>query len=78
MAGIGDARVQPALHAILELDAASLRDAIDADPGIVAESWDGNTLLELLTQPPHHIDDGIVAVLIEAGSPLDRVLNLAG
>lgn len=78
MASIGDARVQPALHAILERDAASLQRAIDADRGIVAEVWDGNTLLEWLTQPPHQIDDEIVAVLIGAGSPLDRALNLAG
>lgn len=78
MSGIGAARVQPALHAILEHDPAALQDAIDADRGIVAEVWDGNTLLEWLTQPPHQIDDEIVAVLIAAGSPLDRALNLAG
>lgn len=78
MSDIGDARVRPALHAILEHDAKALRHAIDADPGIVREFWDGNTLLEWLTQPPHQIDDEIVEVLIAAGSPLDRALNLAG
>lgn len=78
MPDLGDDRVQPALHAILAEDTQALQDAIDTDPGIVAESWSGNTLLEWMTQPPHQINSDIVATLINARSSLDRALNLAG
>lgn len=41
-------------------------------------SWQGNTLLEWATQPPHGIDPAIIQVLIDHGANLDRALNLAG
>jgi len=78
MPELDNERVQPALRAMLAEDALALQDAIGADPGIVAESWSGNTLLEWMTQPPHQIDSNIVATLIAGGSQLDRALNLAG
>lgn len=78
MPDLADERVQPALHAMLAEDARALQDAIGADPGIVTESWSGNTLLEWMTQPPHQINSDIAATLIDAGSHLDRALNLAG
>ena len=78
MPEIDDPRVQPALHAMLADDAPGLRSAIEADSEIVAITWGENTLLEWVTQPPHGISDEIVETLIDAGSFLDRALNLAG
>ena len=70
--------MQPALEAMLHGDADALRAAIETDPGVVMVSWGDNTLLEWVTQPPHGFDAGVVDVLIERGSKLDRALNLAG
>ncbi len=78
MPELEDERVQPALHAMLADDVQALQDAIKVDADIVIESWSGNTLLEWMTQPPHQINPEIVAILIDAGSPLNRSLNLAG
>ncbi len=78
MPELDDQRVQGALHAMLGENVQALRDAVEMDPDVVTESWSGNTLLEWLTQPPHQINSGIVAILIDAGSALDRALNLAG
>ena len=72
-------RVQPALHAVLTGDAAGLRAALDADPGAVNLRIDGNTMLEMMTQPEGGPPaPGIVRVLIDGGAHLDRALNLAG
>ncbi len=73
-----DDRVQPALHAFLAGDVDMLRATITSDPEIVNLSWQGNTLLERATQPPHGIDPAVVQVLIDHGANLDRALNLAG
>ncbi|MEL6893684.1 MAG: ankyrin repeat domain-containing protein, partial [Actinomycetota bacterium] len=78
MSDLDDDRVQPALHAMLADDVEALRSTIDADPEIALKPWNGNTLLEWTTQPPHHINPAIVTTLIDAGSPVDRALNLAG
>lgn len=75
---VTDDRVQPALHAFLAGDVDMLRAAITSDPEIVNLSWQGNTLLEWATQPPHGIDPSVVQVLIDHGANLDRALNLAG
>jgi ankyrin repeat protein len=75
---VADDRIQPALHALLEGDVEALRAAIAADPEVVNLSWQGNTLLEWATQPPHGIDPTVVQVLIDHGANLDRALNLAG
>ena len=75
---VSDERIQPALHALLSNDAEGLRSALAADLGLVAAGWNGNTLLEWATQPPHGIDFECIAVLIEAGASLDRALCLAG
>ena len=72
-----DDRVQPALHAFLEGDADALRAAIASDPEIVNMPWQGNTLIEWATQPPHGVDPAVVQVLIDHGAELDRALNLA-
>ncbi len=73
-----DDRVQPALHAFLAGDVDLLRGAIASDPEIVNLSWQGNTLLEWATQPPHGVDPAVVQVLIDHDAKLDRALNLAG
>ncbi len=78
MSTVSDERIQPALHALLASDAEGLRAALVDDPGLVDAAWNGNTLLEWTTQPPHGIDPGCIAVLIESGASIDRALGLAG
>lgn len=78
MSTVSDERIQPALHALLSNDVASLRAALTSDAGLVNAVWHGNTLLEWATQPPPGIDLACTAVLIEAGARLDRALGLAG
>jgi ankyrin repeat protein len=73
-----DQRVTPALDAFLAGDTVRLQAAIDADPEVVNLVWNGNTLIEWATQPPHGIDPAVIAVLIASGATLDRALNLAG
>lgn len=75
---VTDDRIQPALHALLDNDPAGLDAALRADPHLVNASWNGNTLLEWVTQPPHGIEPGVVDVLIDHGANPDRALNLAG
>lgn len=75
---VSDERVQPALHALLAGDAEGLRKAIFNDPDLVDAVWNGNTLLEWATQPPHGVDPACTGVLIDAGASLDRALGLAG
>jgi hypothetical protein len=75
---VSDERIQPALHALLSSDADGLRTSLTGDPGLVDATWNGNTLLEWATQPPHGIDRDCIAVLIECGASLDRALGLAG
>ena len=78
MPTISDERIQPALHALLSSDTAGLRSALTDDPELVDAAWNGNTLLEWATQPPHGIDPECTVVLIESGASLDRALGLAG
>ena len=78
MPAIDDERVQPALEAVLVGDAAALEALLDRDPGLAAESWGENTLLEWTTQPPHDVADSVVELLIERSPSLDRALGLAG
>ena len=79
MAPSETARLEPALDAFLSFDAAALRSAIDADPGVVHLRTRGNTLLERATQPSTGtVPAAVVDVLISAGAKLDRALNLAG
>lgn len=78
MSIVSDERIQPALHALLSNDAEGLRAALRADPALVNAVWNGNTLLEWATQPPHGIGRECIAVLIDAGASLDRALGLAG
>ena len=73
-----DDRIQPALAAFLSGDAEALRSVIGGDSEIVDLPWQGNTLIEWATQPPHGIDRAVVQVLIDSGAYLDRALNLAG
>ncbi len=75
---MSDERIEPALHALLSSDATGLQSSLNKDPGLVDAVWNGNTLLEWATQPPHGIDRGCIAVLIESGASLDRALGLAG
>ncbi len=75
---VSDERVQPALHALLASDAEGLKTALSHDPDLVEAIWNGNTLLEWATQPPHGVDQACVAVLIDSGAVLDRALGLAG
>lgn len=75
---MSDERIQPALHALLSSDAQGLRTSLTEDPELVDAPWNGNTLLEWATQPPHGIDQNCIAVLIESGASLDRALGLAG
>ena len=77
MSTASDERIQPALHALLSSDVHQLRSALTDDPELVDATWNGNTLLEWSTQPPHGIDPGCIAVLIESGASLDRALGLA-
>lgn len=78
MLTVSDERIQPALHALLSSDAEGLRSLLSADPELADAGWNGNTLLEWATQPPHGIDRDCIAVLIESGASLDRALGLAG
>lgn len=78
MSTVSDERIEPALHALLSNDAGGLRSALAVDPELVNAVWNGNTLLEWATQPPHGIERDCIAVLIEAGASLDRALGLAG
>ena len=74
-----DARVQPALHALLVGDVEGLRKALQADPGVVNLRVGENTMLEWMTQPEGGPPSPeMVGVLIDAGADLDRALNLAG
>ena len=74
---IDDDRIRPALHAFLAGDATALEAAVDADPAVIDLAWNGNTLLEWATQPPHDIDPAVIEVLLERGARIDRALNLA-
>ena len=78
MSTVSDERIEPALHALLSNDAEGLRAAVAADPDVADAVWNGNTLLEWATQPPHGIERGCIAVLIDSGVSLDRALGLAG
>lgn len=78
MSTVTDERVQPALHALLSSDAGGLRSSLTDDPELADAAWNGNTLLEWATQPPHGVDRDCIAVLIDAGASLDRALGLAG
>lgn len=73
-----DERITPALDAFLSGDTNRLQAVIDADPDITDLSWNGNTLLEWATQPPHGVDPTVIDTLITNGAHLDRALNLAG
>ena len=74
-----DERIQPALHALLLGDAGGLRAALEVDPAVVTLKVGGSTLLELTTQPDLSPPSAeIVDVLVQAGTALDRALNLAG
>lgn len=73
-----DERITPALDAFLSGDTNRLQAAIDADPDITNLSWNGNTLLEWATQPPHGVEPAVIDTLITNGAHLDRALNLAG
>jgi hypothetical protein len=74
-----DERIQPALDAFLAADVEGLRTAIAADPEVVNLQIGENTMLELATQPHvSPVEEQVIDVLIEAGAPLDRALNLAG
>lgn len=73
-----DERISPALDAFLSGDAARLSAALEAEPGLVNFVWNGNTLLEWATQPPHGVSSEVIDTLIGAGAHLDRALNLAG
>ena len=78
MSTMSDERIQPALHALLLSDAGGLQSVLTDDPEMVHATWNGNTLLEWATQPPHGIGPDCIAVLIESGASLDRALGLAG
>ena len=78
MSTVSDERIQPALHALLSNDAEGLRSSLGADPGLVDAAWNGNTLLEWATQPPHGIERECIAIIIDSGASLDRALALAG
>ena len=72
---MSDERIQPALHALLLSDAGGLQSVLTDDPEMVHATWNGNTLLEWATQPPHGIGPDCIAVLIESGASLDRALG---
>lgn len=74
---VSDERIEPALHALLAGDAPGLGVALDTDPELVDAAWNGNTLLEWATQPPHDVASECVDVLVERGAALDRALGLA-
>ncbi len=78
MSTVADERIQSALHALLSGDAEALRTSLADDPGLIDAVWNGNTLLEWATQPPHGVDPACIDVLIESGASLDRALGLAG
>ncbi len=78
MATVSDERIQPALHALLSNDADGLQSSLAADSELIDAEWNGNTLLEWATQPPHGIERECIAVLIDSGASLDRALGLAG
>lgn len=75
---MSDSRIAPALDALLRNDADTLRAVIAADGEIASARWNGTTLLEWCTQPPHGISPAVISVLTSAGAELDRALNLAG
>jgi len=72
-----DERITPALDAFLAGDTGRLQAAIDTDPEIVNLAWNGNTLLEWATQPPHGVDPAVIDLLVANGANLNRALNLA-
>lgn len=78
MATVSDERIRPALHALLSNDAEGLQSSLAADSELIDAEWNGNTLLEWATQPPHGIERECIAVLIDSGASLDRALGLAG
>lgn len=78
MVDVSDSRIAPALDGLLRNDADALGTVLEADGEIVSVRWNGNTLLEWCTQPPHGIAPDVISVLISAGAELDRALNLAG
>lgn len=78
MASVSDERIERALHAVLAGDALELQAALTSDPELVDADWNGNTLLEWATQPPHGVDRACIDVLIHAGASIDRALGLAG
>ena len=71
-------RLRPALSALRSGDADGLGVILDRDPELVNLPVGDSTMLELMTQPdagPPSPDT--VGVLIDAGTTLDRALNLA-
>ncbi len=78
MPTVSDERIQPALQALLAGDAEGLRHALTNDPDLADAAWNGNTLLEWATQPPHNVNRACIDVLIDSGASLDRALGLAG
>ena len=68
-----------ALRAARTGNAGELGAVLASDPRLASAQIRGNTILEWLTQPGFAPPDPqVVAVLIRAGSELDRALNLAG
>lgn len=78
MAPVSDQQIEPALHALLAGDVDGLRAILDADRQLADAVWNGNTLLEWATQPPHDVDPACIDVLVESGASLNRALGLAG
>ena len=68
MTSVSDERIEPALHALLAGDALGLQAALADDSELVDADWNGNTLLEWATQPPHGVDRACIDVLIDAGA----------
>ncbi len=72
-------RIADALNAAGEGDKLQFEKILEDNPGIVHVRLNGNTILEWLTQPDNSPPEPrFVRALIEAGSELDRALNLAG
>lgn len=78
MSTVSDERIQSALQAMLSNDARGLRSSLTDDAELIDAVWNGLTLLEWATQPPHGIERDCIAVLIDSGAALDRALGLAG